>query len=426
MKNSILTTLVFLIMINIVNAQENTCTIAHPDSVAPVARRILDIYSQIELPRGITPQQAAIDSVNRWQPSGKIDPNWVNFKRDIISAIQETKIEIINRNEIQEDLDNRFKFIDDITSEGILSLEGMTSRIISDISDADGVIFGETHDIKQEKDAVAFIISEIRKVYTVGAFLEESGGEDLRLFSSGQISEGYRLREYPQLDLLEGIRILKGFQPGEQYFTCPKISEIFDLLNTNELLLVYVGSAHTTRVFVDYLPEYLKGRLGVYPTVDDCFQNKGKRPVLVVMNDELRILDAIQNDWLNKLFGENTNPEVLLEKTEIFKNVWDQKMIGYPNGNYFAQHPIYKNIYFGVFSSDRNPRIIKLFEKVLMENEEMRERLRRNEFDSVRVSYDAKIDWNQNHAVTAVYARVEFINSENNVVIPVLVDQNQL
>ena len=88
LKRGILFLLVFIIFLEIGFAQENTCTVASPDSVAPVAQRILDIYSQIDLPFGVTPQQAAIDSINRWQPSGNIDPNWVNFKSSLISSIQ--------------------------------------------------------------------------------------------------------------------------------------------------------------------------------------------------------------------------------------------------------------------------------------------------------------------------------------------------
>ncbi len=87
LKRGLLFLFVFIISLEISLAQENTCTVASPDSVAHVAQRILNIYSQIDLPRGVTPQQAAIDSVNRWQPSGDIDPNWVNFKEDLISVI---------------------------------------------------------------------------------------------------------------------------------------------------------------------------------------------------------------------------------------------------------------------------------------------------------------------------------------------------
>ena len=48
----------------------------------------MQVYSQINL-QGITPQQAAIDSANRWQPPENIDPNWRDYKDEIISAVQD-------------------------------------------------------------------------------------------------------------------------------------------------------------------------------------------------------------------------------------------------------------------------------------------------------------------------------------------------
>ena len=89
LKRGMLFLLVFIIFLENSLAQENTCLVASPDSIAPVAQRILNIYSRLPHLEGNEEaiKVAAIDSVNRWQPSGNVDPNWMNFRGDIISAI---------------------------------------------------------------------------------------------------------------------------------------------------------------------------------------------------------------------------------------------------------------------------------------------------------------------------------------------------
>ena len=86
LKRGLLFLLVFIIFLEISFAQDS-CLVASEENVPIISQRILNIYSQLNLPEGITPQQAVIDSINRWQPSGNIDPNWINFKSNIINAI---------------------------------------------------------------------------------------------------------------------------------------------------------------------------------------------------------------------------------------------------------------------------------------------------------------------------------------------------
>ena len=207
--------LTLLLSFNIANAQEDSCLAPTPESAQILAGRIWSIFSRL-YDSDEEVLAASLDSLRRWQPENQI---WDILKPEIERSLRERSsgTEIIEErlfeSKIKEDLDNQLRFFDDITSEGVLSLEGVTDRIVTSVSDADGIVFGEDHDVKKEKDAIAFILSKIGKAYTIGAFLEESGGEGRRLFSSGYILEGYELREYPQLDKLGGIRIQDGFQP---------------------------------------------------------------------------------------------------------------------------------------------------------------------------------------------------------------------
>src|SRR3989344_3151242 len=89
-KRGLLFLLVFIIFLENGFAQENSCLAATDENAQIIAERILSYYSQINL-QGITPQQAAIDSVNRWQPPENVDPNWVNFKEQIKDEIKQTE-----------------------------------------------------------------------------------------------------------------------------------------------------------------------------------------------------------------------------------------------------------------------------------------------------------------------------------------------
>src|SRR3989344_133975 len=88
-KRGLLFLLVFIIFLQSSLAQDS-CLLPSEENVPIIAERILSYYSQINL-QGITPQQAAIDSVNRWQPPENIDTNWVNFKEQIKDEIKQTE-----------------------------------------------------------------------------------------------------------------------------------------------------------------------------------------------------------------------------------------------------------------------------------------------------------------------------------------------
>ncbi|MDP3918511.1 MAG: hypothetical protein Q8Q35_01220 [Nanoarchaeota archaeon] len=83
LKRGLLFLLVFIIFLQNSLAQE--CLVASEENVPIIARNILQTYSQLDL-HGITHQQAAIDSLDRWQPEN-VDPNWMAFKEEIKEEI---------------------------------------------------------------------------------------------------------------------------------------------------------------------------------------------------------------------------------------------------------------------------------------------------------------------------------------------------
>ena len=104
LKRGILFLLVFIMFSEINLAQENTCLFPSPGNAKLVAQRIFLTYSRLDLPEGITPQQAAIDSVERWQPEGE----WAVYKEDIKSEIrnfysEDPRLQNVLREYMQDD-----------------------------------------------------------------------------------------------------------------------------------------------------------------------------------------------------------------------------------------------------------------------------------------------------------------------------------
>lgn len=95
--------LILLLIINIVNAQQDSCLFPSPGNAKLIAQRILLTYSQLNLPEGVTPQQAALDSVDRWQSPEE----WVAYKEDIKFDIRnfykdDSRLEKVLRNYIKD------------------------------------------------------------------------------------------------------------------------------------------------------------------------------------------------------------------------------------------------------------------------------------------------------------------------------------
>ena len=91
--------LVFLIMVNVVNAQDS-CLIVSDENVPIIAERILYTYSQLYGEEKAV--EAALYSLERWQPSGDVDSRWGEFRKEIASEIGKIAVKIdITLNDIQ-------------------------------------------------------------------------------------------------------------------------------------------------------------------------------------------------------------------------------------------------------------------------------------------------------------------------------------
>ncbi len=81
LKRGLLFLLVFVIFLQSSLAQDS-CLLPSEENAQIVAQRILQIYSQIYDDENKA-VEAAIDSVNRWQPSENVDSNWVKYKSQV-------------------------------------------------------------------------------------------------------------------------------------------------------------------------------------------------------------------------------------------------------------------------------------------------------------------------------------------------------
>jgi len=229
-----------------------------------------------------------------------------------------------------------------------MGLAAMSAEVVGGLNSGayNGVILGESHGTQPEIAAGLKIIKDILAARGIGAFSREK-------------------EIFPTIDFLEaqGVPVLtmkNQFKPEPDVLAGLKAAG-------GKLLVTYTGHAHTAIRLKDYfLFTLMEGKTwGYVPggkdmiTVENVFLNEQKKPVIVAMMTEARVLRRIEQLFLRKFIGEaGSSCEDYLGNLRSLKTLWDSKILQYPahaEDIYFVRSPQQANLFVGITPGDRRP-----------------------------------------------------------------------
>ena len=229
-----------------------------------------------------------------------------------------------------------------------LGLDEITAEVTGGLRSGlyDGLIMGESHGIQPEIDAGIVITKAVLKAKGIGAFSRESN-------------------LFPDTGFLEekGVPVLtfkNQFKPG------PDVQAGFQAAGEG-LLATYTGHVHTSRLLKDYfLYTLLEGKPFGYGvngkdmvTVEDSFLTAGKRPVIVGMVTEARVLNRIEQLFLRRsITADGVDASDYLAGLRAMRSAWEKRVMAYPRHDrdiYFVRSPGQPNLFVGITPCDRRP-----------------------------------------------------------------------
>lgn len=219
-----------------------------------------------------------------------------------------------------------------------------------------GLIMGESHGTQAEFDAGIMIVKDVLAGHGIGAFSRER-------------------ETFPDTGFLEaaGVPVLT-FK--NQFKPDPDVQAGFSAAR-RKLLVTYTGHAHTSVRLKDYFVfTLLEGKPFGYvpggkdmPTVEESFLAKRKKPVIVAMLTEARVLRRVEQLFLRKLAGDSgVYGGELLANLRIVRELWEKKVLSYPvhkEDIYFARSPEQDNLFAGITPGERKPLALDAVLQVL-------------------------------------------------------------
>ena len=266
----------------------------------------------------------------------------VNVKLDIERDIG-TKF---GREEEQDSQRELLLLFNTVSNEHRLSLEKLSDEIIDLLKTGEysAVIIGETHIVKAERDAGAFLIEKISQIKKISFIEEQTGiGEgiftELSVWKPGVIPrEGVNLPVYK--DLLNRLGI-NDKRLKDQYYPCPEIDPLINNLKEGEILITYTGSAHTSNDFYTFL-ENMHNKRNLKP-IEDCIKEKGKKAIVVAMENFWPILTSNNQELFIREYVKDKREDI--SALDDYKGNWINKVNNIPSGQFFVK--IRDGVYYG-------------------------------------------------------------------------------
>lgn len=250
------------------------------------------------------------------------------------------------REELSRRLDGLLGMFDALLRQPGFAADEMSRKIRAGFaaSEYKGLVLGESHSVPHEIASGERFIREAVADGRVGLFLKERNtfkAEDI-LEDAGIVVKVMSNQFAPVDDVKKGVKKAR-----------PRF------------LAVYAGHAHTCDRLKDYLLyTLLEGRRFGYgrggkdmPTIEDGFKKSRKRPVIVAMMTEERILRVIRGRFLKEAVGDGTDLATLVGRLELTRDVWRERLTAYPprlGPIYFVEDPDQDNLFYGLTPSGRD------------------------------------------------------------------------
>jgi len=265
---------------------------------------------------------------------------------------------LANKDAIAAQLDEWLGLFDGLVRQPSLDLAAVSQEVLGGLGSGayNGVILGESHGIPAEIASGISLTKDILAARGIGAFSRER-------------------ETFPTIDFLEaaGVPVLtfkNQFKPEPDVQAGLKAAG-------KKLLVTYTGHAHTAVRLKNYfLYTLLEGKpFGYGPggkdmvTVEDSFLKEGKKPVIVAMLTEARVLNRVQQLFLRKFIPEGgTTGEEYLVNLRVLRTAWESKVLAYPahaEDIYFVRAPEQANLMVGLTPGERKPLTLDAVIQVL-------------------------------------------------------------
>lgn len=263
-------------------------------------------------------------------------------------APQKVFTPVDNKNAISARLDELLGMFHQLELQPAMDLSAMSREVVQGLNSGayNGVILGESHSVQPEINAGITIVKDILAAHGIGAFSRESN-------------------IFPTADFLaeQGVPVLtfkNQFKPDPDVAAGLKAAG-------GKLLVTYTGHAHTSTRLKNYiLYTLLEGKPLGYaaggkdmPTVEDSFLAARKKPVIVAMAAESRVLRRIEQLFLRGFIGEKgVSGAEYLGNLRALRAVWSDKVLTCPAHTediYFVRSPEQANLFVGITPGERRP-----------------------------------------------------------------------
>ena len=267
------------------------------------------------------------------------------------AALPRTRATQTNAAKIAAQLDEFLGIFHQLELQPAMDLAALSGEVVRGLNSGvyNGVIMGESHDTQPEINAGIVLVKDILAAHGIGAFSRESN-------------------LFPAAEFLEepGVPVLT-FK--NQFKPDPDVQAGFRAARKKPLV-TYTGYAHTATRLKNYVfYTLLWGKPWGYvsggrdmPTIEESFLAARKKPVIVAMVAEERVLRRIGELFLGKFIGEGgaSGPEYL-ENLRALRGIWGNKIMRYPvhaEDIYFVRSPEQANLFVGITPGDRRPVIV--------------------------------------------------------------------
>ncbi|HNW45378.1 MAG TPA: hypothetical protein PKI19_12810 [Elusimicrobiales bacterium] len=255
-------------------------------------------------------------------------------------------------------LDQWLGLFDRLELQPALDLAAVTAQVTRGLDSGtyNGVILGESHGTQPEINAGIFLTKAVLAARGIGAFSRER-------------------ETFPTIDFLEtqGVPVLT-FK--NQFKPVPDVQAGLAAAGGRPLV-TYTGHAHTSVRLKNYfLFTLLEGKpWGYVPggkdmvTVEDAFLGERKKPVIVAMVTEARVLRRVEQLFLREFIGEaGVSGTGYYESLRALRRLWENKVMRYPEHAediYFVRSPEQDNLFVGITPGERKPLAIDAVLQVL-------------------------------------------------------------